>query len=144
MAALITEGSPPHPYIEAESGESASLPQEMPAGAQDVDLLEIAHGRSGDKGDTSNVAVFARNPEQFAHLKEVLNVSRVRAHLGHLIKGGISRYEAPGLHALNFVMNRALDGGGPSSLRTDPMGKGMAQMLLEMKVPPPGAASRNA
>ncbi|MGB3070871.1 MAG: acyclic terpene utilization AtuA family protein [Ottowia sp.] len=133
--ALNTEGSPPHPYIEAERQDS-SYP-EVPAGGTAIPLLEIAHGRSGDKGDTSNVAVFARDPAHFGHLKRVLTVGKVRGHLGHLVKGGISRYEVPGLQALNFVMDQALDGGGPSSLRTDPMGKGMAQMLLEMEVARP-------
>lgn len=132
---LPTEGSPPHPYIEAERGGSST--PEVPPDDAGVPLLDIAHGRSGDKGDTSNVAVFARNPAHFEHLKQVLTVGRVRSHLGHLVKGSINRYEVPGLAALNFVMDQALDGGGPSSLRADPMGKGMAQMLLEMQVARP-------
>lgn len=134
-AALVTEGSPPHPYIETANQDNGE-PETFKGGVS-VPLIALAHGRSGDKGDTSNVAILARDPAHFAHLKQVLTVSRVKAHLGHLVKGGISRYEAPGLHALNFVMDRALDGGGPSSLRTDPMGKGMAQMLLEMEVAQP-------
>lgn len=136
---LATEGSAPHPYIESES--LASDEQSAWAEGTVIPLWEIAHGRSGDKGDTSNVAILTRNPAHFAHLKQVLTISSVRKHLGHLVKGSISRYEVPGLHALNFVMDQALDGGGPSSLRTDPMGKGMAQMLLEMKVARPKALS---
>lgn len=132
---LKTEGSPPHPYIQQQRLEPDS--GELCPEVVDVCLLDIAHGRSGDKGNTSNVAILARDPADFEHLKRVLTANRVKAYLGHLVKGGVQRYEVPGLSALNFVMDQALDGGGPSSLRTDPMGKGMAQMLLEMKVPSP-------
>ncbi|WP_028601574.1 acyclic terpene utilization AtuA family protein [Ottowia thiooxydans] len=136
---LTTTGSAPHPYIEAERAQGEPTTDSPEAAC--VPLMEIAHARSGDKGDTSNVAVFARNAAHFDHLRRVLTTQRVRTHLGHLVKGGINRYEASGLHALNFVMDQALDGGGPSSLRNDPMGKGMAQMLLEMKIARPAASS---
>lgn len=102
-----------------------------------VPLMRLAHGRSGDKGDTNNVAILARRPEFLPLLRQAMTVERVAAHLGHLLTGDVVRYEVPGLHALNFVLRGSLDGGGPSSLRPDPMGKGMAQMLLEMEVPVP-------
>jgi hypothetical protein len=102
--------------------------------AASVPLITLAHGRSGDKGDTSNIAVIARRPADLALLRRELTPERVRDYLGHLVHGSVTRYEVPGLHALNFLMTGALDGGGPTSLRPDPMGKGMAQMLLGMPI----------
>jgi hypothetical protein len=99
-----------------------------------VPLITLAHGRSGDKGDTSNIAIIARHPEDLPLLRRELTPERVRDYLGHLVHGSVTRYEVPGLHALNFLMTGALDGGGPTSLRPDPMGKGMAQMLLGMPI----------
>ena len=127
-----TSGAFPVPYLDkAASEQEDARPTDHEI---DLQLIDIAHGRSGDKGDTSNVALFVRDPGDFEQFKSVVTVSKVRGHLGHLVKGSIKRFEVPGLCALNFVMDQALDGGGPSSLRTDPMGKGMAQMLLEMTV----------
>jgi hypothetical protein len=114
----------------APSSASSRLTSQVP-------LIALAHGRSGDKGDTSNVAIIARRPEWVALLREELTAERVKDWLGHLVHGSVTRYEVPGLHAFNFHLTGALDGGGPSSLRTDPMGKGMAQMLLEMPVRAP-------
>ena len=99
-------------------------------------LIVLAHGRSGDKGDSSNIAVIARRPQDLPLLRRELTPQRVRAYLGHLVQGEVVRYEVPGLNALNFLLTGALDGGGPTSLRPDPMGKGMAQMLLGMPVRP--------
>ena len=131
--AVPTEGASAHAYVDRDVVDPIS-PDDRVGGSR-ICLRSIAHGRSGDKGDTSNIAIIARDPLDFEHLKEVLTVNRVRAHLGHLVKGPINRYEVPGIQALNFLMDQALDGGGPSSLRTDPMGKGMAQMLLELEIP---------
>ena len=133
--AVPTEGSSALPYFNRDQVDPISPDERV--GSSCILLRSIAHGRSGDKGDTSNIAIIARDPSDFDYLKEVLTVHRVRAHLGHLVKGSINRYEVPGIQALNFLMDQALDGGGPSSLRTDPMGKGMAQMLLEVGIPPP-------
>ncbi|HEY8050493.1 MAG TPA: acyclic terpene utilization AtuA family protein, partial [Ramlibacter sp.] len=104
----------------------------------EVPLIRVAWARSGDKGDISNVGVIARRPEWLPALRAQLTPERVRDWLGHLVKGDVTRYDLPGLHAMNFVCTRALDGGGMASLRNDPLGKGMAQILLSMpvKVPP--------
>lgn len=134
---IALDGSAPVPYVKQTSNDDDGVQAETADGVLTIALIEIAHGRSGDKGDTSNVAIFVRDARDYEHVKRVLTVSSVRSYLGHLVKGSISRYEVPGLHAINFLMDRALDGGGPSSLRADPMGKGMAQMLLEMKVVAP-------
>lgn len=102
--------------------------------SETVPLIALAHGRSGDKGDTSNIAIIARDPHDLPLLRRELTPERVRNYLGHLVRGSVTRYEVPGLHALNFLLTESLDGGGPTSLRPDPMGKGLAQMLLGMPI----------
>ncbi len=99
-----------------------------------VPLRTLAYGRSGDKGDIVNVGIVARSPELMGVLRRELTEERVKAFLAHLVKGEVVRYELPGLHAFNFVMTEALGGGGTASLRFDPLGKGMAQILLEIMV----------
>jgi hypothetical protein len=100
----------------------------------DVPLIELAYARSGDKGDTSNIGVLARRPDYLPVLRAQLTEAAVAAWLAHLVKGTITRYELPGIHAFNFVCEQALDGGGMASLRNDALGKGMAQVLLAMPV----------
>ena len=102
-----------------------------------VPLIALAWGRSGDKGDISNIGLIARRPEWLPLLWAQVTPEAVRGWLGHLVKGRIDRHHLPGLHAMNLVMHQALDGGGPASLRLDPLGKGMAQMLLELPIQVP-------
>jgi hypothetical protein len=102
-----------------------------------VPLISLAHARSGDKGDTSNIGVIARRPQDVPLLRERLTAQAVAGWLAPLVKGPVTRYELPGIHAFNFVCEQALDGGGMASLRNDPLGKGMAQILLAMPVPVP-------
>jgi hypothetical protein len=110
----------------------------LPAGPRKtVPLVRIALGRSGDKGDTSNIGLIARRPALLAVLMEQVTPERVKEYLGHLVQGPVHRYELPGIHAINLVCERALGGGGMASLRNDPLGKGMAQMLLDMPVEVP-------
>ena len=104
---------------------------------KEVPLIRLAWGRSGDKGDSSNIGIIARRPEWLPLLREQLTEQRVAAWLAHLVKGQVTRHEVPGIHALNFVCTQALDGGGMASLRNDPLGKGMAQILLAMPVRAP-------
>jgi hypothetical protein len=105
------------------------------AGAErELPLIALAHARSGDKGDTSNIGVIAREPRWLPILRRECTPERVAAYLAHLVEGPVTRYEVPGIHALNFVCERALGGGGMASLRLDPLGKGMAQLLLGMPV----------
>ena len=99
-----------------------------------VKLVALAWGRSGDKGDLSNIGLMARRPEWLPLLWAQVTPAAVLAWLGHLVKGPVDRYHLPGLGAMNLVIHQALDGGGPASLRLDPLGKGMAQMLLEMPI----------
>lgn len=100
----------------------------------EVPLVRVAWARSGDKGDISNIGVIARRAEWLPLLRAQLTQERVREWLGHLVKGNVSRYDLPGIHAMNFVCTQALDGGGMASLHNDPLGKGMAQILLTMPV----------
>lgn len=102
-----------------------------------VPLLELAHARSGDKGDTANVGVIAYDPEDYPLLVEQLTVERVKEHFGELVKGPVERFELPNLHALNFLLHGALDGGGTISLMTDAQGKVFSTALLRMSVEAP-------
>jgi len=111
--------------------DGASLPMED---TMEVPLIRLAYGRSGDKGDTSNIGLIARRPEYLPVLRAEVTTARVAEWLGHLVKGPVTRYELPGFDAMNFVCESALDGGGMASLRNDPLGKGMAQILLTMPV----------
>ncbi|WP_434035071.1 acyclic terpene utilization AtuA family protein [Cupriavidus sp. a3] len=100
----------------------------------EVPLIQLAYGRSGDKGDISNIGLIARKPEYLPMLRAEVTTARVADWLAHLVKGPVTRYELPGFDAMNFVCESALDGGGMASLRNDPLGKGMAQILLAMPV----------
>ena len=99
-----------------------------------VTLHRIAHGRSGDKGDTVNVGVIARRPEFYDFLRAQLTVERVREHFGDLVKGDVQRFELPNLNALNFLLHEALGGGGTVSLMTDAQGKTFSTAMLRMQV----------
>ena len=108
----------------------------------EVSLHRIAHGRSGDKGDTVNVGVIALRPEFYPVLRDQLTVDRVKQHFGELVKGRVERFELPNLNALNFLLHEALGGGGTVSLMTDAQGKTFSTALLrmEVEVPPELAA----
>lgn len=97
-------------------------------------LNQIAHGRSGDKGDTSNVCIFARKPEYYEIIKREVTAEKVRAHFGDMIKGTIVRYDVPSLNGFNFVMTHALGGGATHSLRLDSLGKSMASAFMRMRI----------
>jgi hypothetical protein len=105
----------------------------------EVPLIRVAWGRSGDKGDSSNIGIIARKPEWLPLLRQQLTEERVAKWLAHLVRGSVTRFDVPGIHAMNFLCTQALDGGGMASLRNDPLGKGMAQILLSMPVLVPRA-----
>ena len=110
---------------------------------ESLPLIRFAWARSGDKGDLSNVGVVARRAEWLPLLWERLTPTRVKAWLGHLVQGEVERFHLPGIQAINFVLHQALDGGGPSSRRLDPLGKGMAQLLLDMPIEVPRSVARD-
>lgn len=116
----------------------AGAPGRRPDGAVvAVPLLELAHARSGDKGDTANVGVVAYDEEDYPLLVEQLTAERVKEHFGDLVKGPVERFELPNLHALNFLLHQALDGGGAVSLMTDAQGKVFSTALLRMRIEAP-------
>ena len=97
-----------------------------------VRLLDLAHTRSGDKGDMANCGVIALRAEWYPLLVRELTAERVRAHYGALIAGPVDRFELPNLNALNFLLHGALDGGGTLSLKTDAQGKVVSTAMLRM------------
>ena len=97
-----------------------------------VRLLDVAHARSGDKGDTANVGVIALRPEWYALLDRELTRERVAEHFRGVISGGVDRFALPNLGAINFLLHGALDGGGTLSLKTDAQGKVFSTALLRM------------
>jgi hypothetical protein len=99
-----------------------------------IPLRVIAFARSGDKGDSANIAVFARTSAAYAWLRAHLTAARVQAYFQPLGVGEVVRYEVPNLEALNFVLPHVLGGGGSRSLRIDAQGKTLGMALLEMPV----------
>lgn len=102
-----------------------------------VRLLDLVWARSGDKGDSANVGVIARDPRLMPVLRRELTAERVRGYFAHLVQGEVTRFDLPGFNAMNFLMTRALGGGGAASLRNDPLAKGFAQMLLDLEIEVP-------
>jgi hypothetical protein len=97
-------------------------------------LIEIAHARSGDKGDTANVGIIARNPEYYPILVREVTAERVKEHFAGVCLGPVQRYELPNLGALNFLLHESLDGGGTLALKADPQGKTYSSALLRMEI----------
>jgi hypothetical protein len=102
-----------------------------------VHLIEIAHGRSGDKGNASNVGIIARHPDVYPFLVKVLTTEVVKEHMKHVCKGNVERYELPNIGALNFLLHDSLGGGGTVSLKLDAQGKTHASQVLRMKLDVP-------
>ena len=107
-----------------------------------VRLVDIAHARSGDKGDTANVGVIALEPRWYEVLEQFVTRDRVAEHFRGMIEGDVDRYELPNLNALNFLLHGALDGGGTLSLKTDAQGKVYSTALLRMVLDVPDAEAR--
>ena len=97
-------------------------------------LLEIAHSRTGDKGNISNISLIAYNEENYSLLVEKVTAEKVKEYFKDIVKGEVIRYELPNLGALNFVMDKALGGGGTRSLSLDKHGKSLSSALLEMEI----------
>jgi hypothetical protein len=102
-------------------------------------LLDIAHARSGDKGDAVNVGLIARSPEHYAAIRDLVTPARVKTHFGPMVNGEVERFELPNLNALNFLLHGALGGGGTVSLKLDAQGKTFAAHLLRMEIDLPDA-----
>jgi len=102
-----------------------------------IQLVDIAHARSGDKGDTANVGLIALKPEWYALLDRYVTRDAVAAHFAGQIRGDVVRFELPNLNALNFLLHGALDGGGTLSLKTDAQGKVYSTALMRMVIDVP-------
>jgi hypothetical protein len=152
IALLLTPS--PFPGGRGELEPSPPRPEEVPLGRRGqgegrtpdnatagktvtVPLIALAYGRSGDKGDSANIGVLARRPEFVPLLRAQLTAEAVKNYLAHFVKGKAERYELPGLHGFNFLLAEALGGGGMASMRYDPQGKMLAQILMDFPVSVP-------
>jgi len=124
------------PKAESQPGEHVGA-DGQPAATVRVPLRQFAYARSGDKGDTVNIAILSRVPEHLDWLRDQVTVARMADHFADLVVGPIERFDVPGLHALNFLMHRALGGGGMASRRIDPLGKAFGQQALDLEIDMP-------
>jgi Acyclic terpene utilisation family protein AtuA len=136
IAVSIPSGQQPL-ALPSDASRASEPPVAEARNTVQVPLIRLAWARSGDKGDSANIGVIARQPEWLPLLRAQLTEARVAQWLGHLVQGEVTRFEVPGIHAMNFLCTRALDGGGMASLRNDPLGKGMAQILLTIPLSVP-------
>lgn len=97
-------------------------------------LIELAHARSGDKGDKVNIGLIANRSEDYPVLVREVTAERVKEHFAAVCKGQVERFELPNLEALNFLLHEALDGGGTMALKADPQGKTYSSALLRMEI----------
>jgi hypothetical protein len=125
------------PVIMAPAPLEGIEPDDPPSDTVELPLIRLAIARSGDKGDSANIAIIAREPAFLPVLRREVTAERIAKHFGHLVAGPVQRFEAPGLNALNFLLENALGGGGMASLRIDPQGKAYGQMALEMMIAVP-------
>ena len=153
FAATVTLGETaitlPAERIDPPAGPAYPSPQPNTApggGEASVPLIALAWGRSGDKGNLYNVGIIARRPEYLPHIRAALTEDAVAAWLRHTFDdpatGQVRRYDAPGIHAVNFVVSESLRGGAATLLRLDCFAKGMAQQLLQIPIPVPAALAR--
>lgn len=101
---------------------------------KEIQLLDIAHARSGDKGDTANVGLIALNPDNYHILEKYVTAEKVKTHFEGICKGKVERFKLPNLGALNFLLHESLGGGGTLSLKTDAQGKTYGSALLRMRI----------
>ena len=102
-----------------------------------INLLQLAHARSGDKGDTANVGIIAHQPEYYPLLEKTLTPQRVKKHFTGICNGKVERFELPNICALNFLLHEALGGGGTQTLRHDAQGKTLSTAFLRMEIEVP-------
>jgi hypothetical protein len=107
-----------------------------------VQLIKLAHARSGDKGDTANVGLIALRPEVYPLLVREVTAQRVKDHFQGICQGAVERFELPNLGALNFLLHESLGGGGTLSLMTDAQGKTFSTALLRMQIDVPDDEAR--
>lgn len=130
-------------YMPTQTASEVAPQVAADAGETLIPLVRLAYARSGDKGNISNIGVIAREPQYFPIILAKLTPHAVQEYLSHLVKGRVERHLLPGFCACNFVLHEALDGGGTASMRMDPLGKGMAQILLDMPIAVPDILARS-
>jgi len=108
-----------------------------------IQLIRLAHARSGDKGDTANIGLIALRPEFYPLLVREVTAARVKQHFEGICKGEVERFELPNLGALNFLLHESLGGGGTLSLMTDAQGKTFSTALLRMQIEIPDNEARS-
>ena len=136
---MVHSSNPPGEPL-ADAGSAMQPPAALSLAARATRreaLRRFAYARSGDKGDNVNVAILCRNPEHFGWLRAQVTVDRMAEHFADMVHGPIERFEVPGLHALNFLMHRALGGGGMASRQIDALGKAYGQQALELEIEVP-------
>jgi hypothetical protein len=126
-----------HNDVSKEQSSAIQKSTISPTESVTIPLIKICHGRSGDKGDVANIGIICRDKKYFPIVKEQLTSKVVKEYMAHLVKGGVTRYELPGISAFNFVCTQALGGGGLSSLNYDRQGKCYAQVLLDIPIQVP-------
>ena len=133
MSAFLPESVP------STASGMKSAPEAAPISGATVavPLIALAYGRSGDKGDIANIAVLARKPEFVPLLRRQLTSEAVGDYFAHFVRGAVERFEWPGLDGFNFLLHEALGGGGVASLRHDPQGKALAQVLMDFSIAVP-------
>ncbi|HPS66127.1 MAG TPA: hypothetical protein PK447_11190 [Ignavibacteria bacterium] len=99
-----------------------------------IQLKDICHGRSGDKGDAANIGLIAYTKENYELIREKVTAEKVKQHFAGICKGDVERYELPNINALNFILHNTLGGGGTVSLKLDAQGKTLACALLKMEI----------
>ena len=99
-----------------------------------IQLVQIAHARSGDKGDTANIGLIALKPEYYDILKEEVTPERVKEHFKGICEGKVERFELPNIGALNYLLHNSLGGGGTMTLKHDAQGKTLSTALLRMEI----------
>jgi hypothetical protein len=99
-----------------------------------LQLIRIAHARSGDKGDTGNVGLIARKPEYYPIIKKYVTAEVVKRHFEGICLGNVERFDLPNIYALNFLLHNSLGGGGTVSLKNDAQGKTLSSALLRMEI----------
>jgi hypothetical protein len=145
FTAAIPPGVMPPAPLGAAAGSIAQSPAEPAVSGPTVQvpLLRLAFARSGDKGDSANIAIIARHPAYVDVIRREVTAPRIAEHFSYLVDGPVQRFEAPGMNAFNFLLQNALGGGGMASLRIDPQGKAYGQMALEMMVSVPESLLRS-
>jgi hypothetical protein len=123
--------------VDQAAVSAVAPPPPLTGPTRKVRLMALAHGRSGDKGDSVNIGVIARRAQDYELLRRTLTIAVVADYFSYCVDGPIERFELPGISAVNFLLQRALGGGGMASLRNDPLGKGFAQMLLDCEIDVP-------